>query len=175
MSSPPPQNSNERTTIPQSQSTIVSSVFQVRERIHNALSGSNAIFLGPLSWVLTLQIFAISLIWWISTLPIRISIDIYDRHIRAMFPQLPSIRNLLLTIRTNMASIFTSLPKQGGALPSIRNLLLTTRTAMVSIFTSFLKKGGATTPSPQPQGGGGSNARRRTLPVDLNNLPADGS
>ena len=48
-------------------------------------------------------------------LPIRISIDIYDRHIRAIFPNLPSVRNLLLTIRTTMLSIFTSPPSPPSA------------------------------------------------------------
>jgi hypothetical protein len=83
------------------------------------------------------------------TLPIRVSIDIYDRHIRAIFPKLPSIRNLLGTIRSVVLSIFTSPPTRG-----------------------------ATTSSRRPQGRPGNNvpeAPLRTLNVDLNALPADGS
>jgi hypothetical protein len=41
-------------------------MFLVKERIHHTLSASNLAFIGPLSWILTLQIFAISAIWWIA-------------------------------------------------------------------------------------------------------------
>jgi hypothetical protein len=76
--------------------------------------------------------------------------DIYDRHIRAIFPNLPSIRNLLLTIRT----------------------------ATLSIFTNPQTQRGATISSGRSQGRQGDNAPEapiRTLPVDLNTLLADGS
>ncbi len=83
------------------------------------------------------------------TLPIRISIYIYDRHIRVIFPQLPSIRNLLLDARSTVLTIFTA-PEPG-----------------------------ITPPSRRPPGRRDRNAppvaQLPTLNVDLNSLIANGS
>jgi len=41
-------------------------VARVRERAYRYLYGPRPAFLGPLSWILTFQVFAISTIWYIS-------------------------------------------------------------------------------------------------------------
>ena len=78
------------------------------------------------------------------TLPIRIALDIYERQIRVKFPQLPSIRTLLLSARMAVLALDRRLAFPGA--------------------TSF-----ATGPRP-PQGGQGSKAPvvpLPTLPVDI--------
>jgi hypothetical protein len=84
------------------------------------------------------------------TLPIRIGIDLYDRHIRAIFPGLPSVRELLLTVRT----------------------------AVLAIYTSVAPGPSVSSASGQTQGRRGHNALPAQLPtldVNLNSLRADGS
>lgn len=81
-----------------------------------------------ISWILTLQVFFISAIWYLTvshllvlplsgilshlpqTLPIRISAYFYEHHIRALFPDLPSVRQLLVWLRS---VVLTVLPDPG--------------------------------------------------------------
>jgi len=105
------------------------------------LYGPRPGFLAPLSWVLTFQVFAISAIWyiWVSqvplilgsidgppdfsrgtaqTIPLNISLDIYERHVRAIFPWLPSIRQKLLSLRTAVLAFFPEPPSESGTASS---------------------------------------------------------
>ena len=41
-------------------------IARVRERMRRYIHGPKPAFLVPLSWILTLQVFAISIIWYIS-------------------------------------------------------------------------------------------------------------
>ncbi|KAF8462332.1 hypothetical protein DFH94DRAFT_678856 [Russula ochroleuca] len=68
-------------------------IARVREHIHRYIHGPKPAFLVPLSWVLTLQIFAISTIWYFS---------------------LPSIRKLLVSVQTAMLEFFPDLPTDPG-------------------------------------------------------------
>jgi len=81
-------------------------IARVRQRVHNLLYGPTPTFLLPLSWILTIQVSVISFFWYISTLPIRIGLNIYEQHIRAIFPQLPSIQRALLAARTELFAFF---------------------------------------------------------------------
>ncbi|KAI0277746.1 hypothetical protein BGY98DRAFT_1097197 [Russula aff. rugulosa BPL654] len=85
-------------------------IARVRERIYRYLYGPRPAFLAPVGWVLTFQVSAISAMWYISMIPLRISLDIYERHIRAIFPQLPSIRQKLLSLRTTVLEFFPKSP-----------------------------------------------------------------
>ncbi|KAI0296838.1 hypothetical protein BC826DRAFT_186472 [Russula brevipes] len=140
-------STQNRGSQPQS-STQTSFIARIKDRVYYYLYRPKPAFLVPLSWILTLQVFAISVIWHISTLPIRISIDLYERHIRAIFPQLPSIRRLLLSARTAVLTLF---PDPAPDDPSL------------------------TTPSRLPQGSQDTAAPAAPLPtldVDLNALLA---
>jgi hypothetical protein len=74
-----------------------------------------------ISWILTLQVFFISAIWYLivshlvdvvvlplsgilshlpQTLPVRLTAYIYEHHIRAFFPEFPSVRQLLVWLRS---------------------------------------------------------------------------
>jgi len=52
------------------------------------------------------------------TIPLGIGLDIYERHIRAIFPQLPSIRRKLLSLRTAVLVYFPKPSPQPGAASS---------------------------------------------------------
>ncbi|KAN0107587.1 hypothetical protein V8E52_010002 [Russula decolorans] len=94
-------------------------IARVRERTHRYLYGPRPAFIAPLSWILTIQVFWISTIWFISTIPLRISLDIYERHVRAIFPQLPSIRQKLLSLRTTVLEFFPKPPSESSAASSV--------------------------------------------------------
>lgn len=93
-------------------------IARVRERVYRYLYGPRPAFLAPLSWILTFQVYAISTIWYISTIPLGISLDIYERHVRAIFPQLPSIRQKLLSLRTTVLRFLPRSPSESGAASS---------------------------------------------------------
>jgi len=102
--------------LPNSDEHIALFIARIRERMNRYLYGPNRpAFLAPLNWILTIQLFAISTIWYISTIPLGISLDIYERHVRAIFPQLPSIRRKLLSLRTIVLEFFPKLPSESGA------------------------------------------------------------
>ncbi len=50
----------------QSDEEIVLFIARVRERVYRYLRGPKPAYLHPLSWVLTFQIFTISIIWYLS-------------------------------------------------------------------------------------------------------------
>ena len=52
---------------------------------------------------------------WSQMIPLGISLDIYERHVRAIFPQLPSIRQKLLSLRTTVLAFFPKPPSESGA------------------------------------------------------------
>ncbi|KAF8464749.1 hypothetical protein DFH94DRAFT_848831 [Russula ochroleuca] len=141
MSGSRPQNPNEHAAL---------FIARVRERIHRYIHGPKPAFLVPLSWILTLQIFAISTIWYFSAIPLKIGLDIYEQRIRAIFPQLPSIRKLLLSVRTVVLEFFPDLPTDPDTAAGPRS----------------------------HQGGQNTNASAAPLPtlnVDLNAIRAGGS
>ncbi|KAI0255211.1 hypothetical protein BJV78DRAFT_1178347 [Lactifluus subvellereus] len=153
MSNSPPQNPDERTAQAdngfRSPSAPFEALSRLKERIYHYLYGPKPAFLTPLSWILTLQLFTISVIWYTATLPIRIALDIYERRIRVIFPQLPSVRTLLLSARMAVLALYRKLVVLG--------------------VTSF------TAGSRPPQGGQGPNAPvvpLPTLPVDLDGIRA---
>jgi len=80
------------------------------------------------------------------TLPIRISLDLYEKHIRAIFPQLPSIQRALLAARTEFLAFFPAIGKAS--------------TANSFEATSH---------------GNGNPSSSPTLPVDLNSIIAGNS
>jgi hypothetical protein len=41
-------------------------------------------------------------------MPITIGLDVYERHVRTIFPRLPSIRNLLLSVRMKVLAVFAN-------------------------------------------------------------------
>ena len=121
---------------PQADEHIALFIARVRERIYRYLYGPRPAFqvLAPLSRILTIQVFVISTIWylwvsqvrlpwlmahltspWSQTIPLGISLDIYERHVRAIFPQLPSIRQKLLSLRTTVLAFFPKPPPESGA------------------------------------------------------------
>ncbi|KAH9059263.1 hypothetical protein EDB87DRAFT_798480 [Lactarius vividus] len=83
---------------------------RVRQRMYEIIYDPKPTLLQLLSWVLTVQIFSISAIWYLTTLPIRISIYLYEHWVRALFPQLPSILTLLYWLRSAVRS---ALPNPG--------------------------------------------------------------
>jgi hypothetical protein len=83
---------------------------------------------------------------WSQTVPLRISLDVYERHVRARFPQLPSIRQKLLSLR---AIVLEFTPSESGA------------------SSTAGSQGGQST--------GGSVASLPTLDVDLDAIRAGGS
>jgi len=83
---------------------------QAKQRIHDTIYDTKPVLLQIISWILTLLVFGISAIWYLSTLPIRISADLYEHWIRAVFPKLPSIRKLLVVLRSAVLSV---LPEPG--------------------------------------------------------------
>jgi hypothetical protein len=50
----------------QPQSTQTSFIARIKERVYYYLYGPKPAFLAPLSWILTLQVFAIRVIWYLS-------------------------------------------------------------------------------------------------------------
>lgn len=77
---------------------------RARQHIHDIIYEPKPALLQLLSWVLTLQIFAISTIWYITTLPIRITLYVYEYWIRALCPKLPSVLKFLLSLRSALHS-----------------------------------------------------------------------
>ncbi len=99
----------------------------MRQNIHNIIYDPKPTLLQLLSWILTVQIFLISAIWYITvshlrrlssslppsgilnhlpqTLPIRITAYFYEHCIRALFPKLPSVRKLLNLLRSAVLSV----------------------------------------------------------------------
>ncbi|KAI9451996.1 hypothetical protein BJY52DRAFT_958961 [Lactarius psammicola] len=78
---------------------------RVKQHIHDIIYDPKPTILQLFSWILTVQIFLISAIWFITTLPIRVTANIYEHWIRALFPKLPSIRKLLILLRSALLSI----------------------------------------------------------------------
>jgi hypothetical protein len=83
---------------------------------------------------------------WLQAIPLKISLDIYERRIRAIFPRLPSIRKPLLSVWTAVLEFFLNPPPD----PGLRS-----------------QQGGQNT--------NGSAARLPTLNVDLDAIRAGGS
>jgi len=129
-------------------------IARTRQRVHNLLYGPTPTLLLPLSWMITMQVSMISVCWYMFTRPIAICLDIYERHIRAIFPQLPSIQRALLTVRTEVLAFFPALGQAPAA-------------------NSFAAQGttnhGNGNPSTAPV------APLPTLPVDLNSIIAGSS
>jgi hypothetical protein len=89
------------------------------------------------------------------TLPIRISLDLYEREVRAVFPQLPSIRRTLYAVRTEVLAYFPSLVTLLGPAPT-------------AAHNSFAV-------ASHPGTGGAPPEELPTLPVDVNAIVAGGS
>ena len=51
---------------------------------------------------------------WLQAIPLKISLDIYERRIRAIFPRLPSIRKPLLLVWTAVLEFFLDPPPDPG-------------------------------------------------------------
>jgi hypothetical protein len=47
--------------------------------------------------------------------PVTIGLDIYERHVRTVFPRLPSIRNLLLSVRMEVLGLFAGSGEGGSS------------------------------------------------------------
>ncbi|KAI9436182.1 hypothetical protein H4582DRAFT_2058864 [Lactarius indigo] len=83
---------------------------RLRQRIYDIIYDPKPTILQLISWFLTVQIFSISVIWYLTTLPIRISAYLYEYWIRALFPKLPSVRKLLNLLRS---AVLSALPTPG--------------------------------------------------------------
>ncbi|KAH8992224.1 hypothetical protein EDB92DRAFT_593693 [Lactarius akahatsu] len=83
---------------------------RVRQHIYDIIYDPKPALLQLLSWVLTVQIFSISAIWYLTTLPIRITTYLYEHWVRALFPKLPSVRKLLNLLRS---AVLSALPNPG--------------------------------------------------------------
>ncbi|KAH9018154.1 hypothetical protein EDB85DRAFT_2154711 [Lactarius pseudohatsudake] len=77
---------------------------RMRQRTYDIIYDLKPTFLQLLSWVLTVQIFSISAIWYLTTLPIKIATYLYEHWVRALFPKLPSVRKLLNLLRSAVLS-----------------------------------------------------------------------
>src|SRR5258707_13232752 len=90
---------------------------------------------------------------WSQAIPLKIGLDIYERHIRAIFPQLPSIRQKLLSIRTAVLAYLPTPPPPPGAASSTSG--------------SRSRQGGQSTNAPA--------ARLPTLSVNMDAIRTGGS
>lgn len=103
------RNPNERSMPsvdngPRAQTTPTQFV-RAKQRIHESIYELKPTLLQLISWILTLQVFLVSATWFITTLPIRVTADIYEHRIRAFFPELPSVRKLLVWLRSAVLSV----------------------------------------------------------------------
>lgn len=117
-----------QTTPPQFVQRIHDTLYDIKPDIKPAI-------LQSISWILTLQVFLISVIWYITvshsvvlspsdilshlpqTFPIRVTAEIYEHWIRAKFPELPSVRKLTVWLRSAVLSVLPD-PGEEPAGPS---------------------------------------------------------